>query len=205
MIAALWGRIDAIGADHAVVDVGGVGYLIFASSRTLARIPAIGGQAKFLIEMQVREDAVNLYGFLEAAERDWFRLLTTVQGVGAKTALALLGALAPDDLAFAVAAQDKAALTEADGVGTKLATRIVTELRDKAGKLAIGAELAASGRPVSGPPPGDRVAEDAVSALINLGYSRGEAFGAIHRATRQLGAGASAAALIKAGLKELAA
>ncbi len=204
MIASLTGRIEAIGADHVVIEAGGVGYLVHASQRSLARMPAIGGQVRVLTEMQVREDAHNLFGFLDAAERDWFRLLTTVQGVGAKTALAILGTLAPDDLAFAIAAQDKAALTQAEGIGPKLAIRIVTELKDKAGKLALGAQLR-PGRPVSGPAPADRAAEDAVSALVNLGYSRGEAFGAVSRAVQTLGAAAATADLIKAGLKDLSA
>jgi Holliday junction DNA helicase RuvA len=204
MIASLTGRIAAIASDHVVIDVVGVGYLVYASARTLARIPAIGSQAALLVDTQVREDAINLYGFLEQAERDWFRLLTTVQGVGARTALAVLGVLDPDDVAFAVAAHDTATLTQADGVGRKLATRIVTELKDRAGALALSAEKAPKGRPVSGPAPVDRAAEDAVSALVNLGYSRGEAFGAISRAAQAIGRDAPTAALITAGLKELA-
>jgi Holliday junction DNA helicase RuvA len=201
VIASLNGRVEAIGADHVVIEVAGVGYLVHASGRSLARLPAIGGQVRLLTELQVREDAHNLFGFIDAGEREWFRLLTSVQGVGAKTALAILGALSPEDLGFAIAAQDKAALTRADGVGPKLATRIATELKDKAGKLALGA-IARPGRPLSGP--AERAAEDAVSALVNLGYSRGEAFGAVARATQVLGSAAPTAELIKAGLKELA-
>jgi Holliday junction DNA helicase RuvA len=203
VIASLNGRVEAIGADHVVIEVAGVGYLVHASGRSLARLPAIGGQVRLLTELQVREDAHNLFGFIDAGEREWFRLLTSVQGVGAKTALAILGALSPEDLGFAIAAQDKAALTRADGVGPKLATRIATELKDKAGKLALGA-IARPGRPLSGPAPAERAAEDAVSALVNLGYSRGEAFGAVARATQVLGSAAPTAELIKAGLKELA-
>ena len=202
MIAALAGRVDAVGADHAVIDVSGVGYLVFASGRTLARLPEPGGSAKLLIETHVREDHIHLYGFADAGERDWFRLLTTVQGVGARTAMAILSALAPEDLTLAVAAQDKAVLTRADGVGQKLATRIVTELRDKAGNLALGAGKDA--RPVSGPAPATRAAEQAVSALVNLQYSQGEAFGAVNRAVQKLGGEAPVDALIIAALKELA-
>jgi Holliday junction DNA helicase RuvA len=203
VIAALAGRVDAIGAEDAVIDVGGVGYLVFASARTLARLPALGGNAKLLIETHVREDHIHLYGFAEASERDWFRLLTTVQGVGARTAMSILSALAPEDLTLAVAAQDKAVLTRADGVGQKLATRIVTELRDKAGNLALG--QAKEARLVSGPAPATRSAEEAVSALVNLQYSQGEAFGAVNLAVQKLGADAPVDALIKAALRELAA
>ena len=203
MIAALAGRVDAVGPDHAVIDVAGVGYLVFASGRTLARLPEPGGSAKLLIETHVREDHIHLYGFADAGERGWFRLLTTVQGVGARTAMAILSALAPEDLTLAVAAQEKAVLTRADGVGQKLATRIVTELRDKVGNLALGAGK--DGRPLSGPAPATRTAELAVSALVNLQYSQGEAFGAVNRAVQKLGNEAPIDALIKAALQELAA
>ena len=202
MIAALAGRVDSIAADHAVIDVNGVGYHVFASGRTLARLPEAGGNARLLIETHVREDHIHLYGFADTGERDWFKLLTTVQGVGARTAMAILSALAPEDLILAVAAQDKAILTRADGVGPKLATRIVTELRDKAGNLALAAGKDA--RLVSGPAPATRTAEQAVSALVNLQYSQGEAFGAVNRAVQQLGAEAPVGALIKAALQELA-
>jgi Holliday junction DNA helicase RuvA len=202
VIAALTGRIDAIGADHAVIDVGGVGYLVFASSRTLGALPAPGGQAKLLVETHVREDHIHLYGFAGTGERDWFRLLTTVQGVGAKTALNILSALDPDRLAAAVAAQDKAALTVADGVGQKLALRLVTELKDKVAHIALG--LAPKGAPASAPR-GGTAADDAVSALVNLGMGRAEAFAAVARAQSALGDKATADVLIRAGLKELAA
>jgi Holliday junction DNA helicase RuvA len=205
VIASLAGRIEAVGADHAVVDVNGVGYLVFASGRTLSRLPEPGGSARLLIETHVREDHIHLYGFADIGERDWFRLLTTVQGVGARTAIAILSALAPDDLTLAVAAQDKAVLTRAEGVGTKLATRIVTELRDRAGDLALAAGKAAGAHPATGPAPSGRAAEQAVSALVNLQYSQGEAFGAVNRAVQSLGADAPVDALIKAALKELAA
>src|SRR5579883_2599375 len=131
MIGSLSGIVDQATADSAVVEVGGVGYLVFASSRTLARLPARGKPLKLLIETHVREDHIHLYGFADEAERGWFRLLTTVQGVGARLALAILGVLAPEALATAIMAQDKAALARADGVGPKLAQRIANELKDK--------------------------------------------------------------------------
>ncbi|MGA8399592.1 MAG: Holliday junction branch migration protein RuvA, partial [Stellaceae bacterium] len=142
MIAKLTGILDHIGADGAIVDVGGVGYLVFASTRTLGQLQP-GAAARLLIETHVREDHIHLYGFIDAAERDWFRLLTTVQGVGAKVALAILSAVAPNDLTLAIVAQDNAMLARADGVGPKLAARIVNELRDKVGGLALAATNAA--------------------------------------------------------------
>ncbi len=195
MIAKLTGLLDQAGSESAVVDVGGVGYLVFCSARTLARMPAKGAPISLLIETHVREDHIHLYGFSEPAERDWFRLLTTVQGVGAKLALALLGALGPEDLMRAIAAADKASLARAPGVGQKLAQRIATELKDKVRAVALGPAA------VELPQRGSEV--DAVSALVNLGYRRAEAFDAVIEAARQLGAGAPVDALIRAGLKEL--
>jgi Holliday junction DNA helicase RuvA len=195
MIAKLAGLLDQAGSDSAVVDVGGVGYLVFCSARTLARMPAKGAPVSLLIETHVREDHIHLYGFSEPAERDWFRLLTTVQGVGAKLALALLGVLGPEDLMRAIAAADKASLARAPGVGQKLAQRIATELKDKVRAVALGPAAADL------PQRGSEV--DAVSALVNLGYKRAEAFDAVIEAARRLGAGAPVDALIRAGLKEL--
>jgi Holliday junction DNA helicase RuvA len=148
----------------------------------------------------VREDHIHLYGFAEESERDWFRLLTTVQGVGAKTALAILGTLPPETLATAVMAQDKAALTRADGVGPKLAQRILNELRDKVGGIALG-PAALQGASAEAPA---GATQDAVSALVNLGYPRSDAFAAVAGAARSLGGEASFDALFKASLKELA-
>jgi Holliday junction DNA helicase RuvA len=199
MIASLAGIVEQMGAESVVVDVGGVGYLVFAASRTLARLPARGEPVRLLIETHVREDHIHLYGFADDAERDWFRLLTTVQGVGAKTALALLSALAPDALTAAVLAQDKAALTQAAGVGRKLAQRIVIELREKVGSVALGPAAADDAAA-----PGNAVAGDAVSALVNLGYPRTDAFAAVSAAARALGSAARLDALLKASLKELA-
>jgi Holliday junction DNA helicase RuvA len=201
MIAKLAGILDSAGPDSAVIDVGGVGYLAFCSSRSLGRLPPPGGAARLLIETHVREDHIHLYGFIDVAERDWFRLLTTVQGVGARLALAILSAVAPEALTLAILAQDKASLARADGVGPKLAARIVNELRDKVGGLAIAAQTA----PTAGmPATEDGAAADAVSALVNLGYRRAEAFGAVATAARRLGDDAAIDTLIRAGLQELA-
>ncbi len=205
MIAKLAGILDQIAPEGAVIDVGGVGYLAFCSTRTLGRLPPVGTPVRLLIETHVREDHIHLYGFIDAAERDWFRLLTTVQGVGARLALAVLSVIGPDELGLAIVAQDRASLARAEGVGPRLAARIVNELRDKAGNLALTplagapAHSAASAGPI-----GEGPAADAVSALVNLGYRRAEAFGAVAAAAQQLGAGAPADALIRAGLQQLA-
>ena len=196
MIARLRGNVDGVEDGRCVIDVGGVGYLVFASTRTLSALPA-SGAASLLIETHVREDAISLYGFATSAERDWFRLLTTVQGVGARVALALLSALSPDQLIAAIATGDKAALTRTPGVGPKLAIRICTELREKAGVMpGGGAELVAFA------PKGAMA--DALSALTNLGYRRTEAETALARATAEHGADAALDVLIRAGLKALA-
>jgi Holliday junction DNA helicase RuvA len=198
MIASLAGIVSHSGADGVVVEVGGVGYLVFCSSRTQGMLPPSGAAAKLLIETHVREDHIHLYGFVDAAERDWFRRLLTVQGVGARLALAILSVVAPDALTLAILAQDRAALARADGVGPRLAARIVNELRDKVGGIVAPA--------AAGPPPGsvDGAIADAVSALENLKIGRAEAFTAISAAARRLGDGAAVEALIAAGLKELA-
>ena len=206
MIAKLAGIVDQITAEGAVIDVGGVGYLAFCSTRTLGRLPPLGTPVRLLIETHVREDHIHLYGFIDAAERDWFRLLTTVQGVGARLALAVLSAIGPDELGLAIVSQDKASLARADGVGPRLAARIVNELRDKAGSLALTPLAGASAPSATSPGPiGEGPAADAVSALVNLGYRRAEAFGAVAAAAQRLGAGAPTDALIRAGLQELAA
>ena len=199
MIGKLTGSIDSTGEDWAIIDVGGVGYLVFCSRRSLGLLPAAGGSASLLIETHVREDHIHLFGFAEPAERDWYRLLIGVQGVGAKMALAILSVLSPADLMQAIAAQDKASLSRASGVGPKLAGRIASELKDKAGGIALGPVALANGAPAPG-----GISEDAVSALVNLGYRRAEAFTAVAKAMGELGGEASVEALIKAGLKELA-
>lgn len=203
MIAMLAGIVEQAAAESVIVDVNGVGYLVFASARTLARLPARGEPVRLLIETHVREDHIHLYGFADEAERGWFRLLTTVQGVGAKLALALLGTLAPEALATAIMAQDKAALARADGVGPKLATRLAMELKDKVGTMTLGRAVASLSPAGVALPAGDAAAADAVSALVNLGYRRIEAAGAVDRAMKKLGKGARVEALIPAGLKEL--
>jgi Holliday junction DNA helicase RuvA len=201
MIAKLAGVVDQVSSEAVVLDVNGVGYLAFCSTRTISRLPPPGSPARLLIETHVREDHIHLYGFFDAVERDWFQRLTTVQGVGARLALALLSAVAPEQLGFAILAQDKAALTRAEGVGLRLAARIVNELRDKVASSAVAPTPVAAMVPA---PEGDvGPAADAVSALVNLGYRRAEAFGAIAAAAQRLGDGAEAGALIRAGLQEL--
>jgi len=194
MIAMLSGIVEQTGSESLVVDVNGVGYHVFCSMRTLTRAPIRGEPLRLFIETHVREDHIHLYGFVDESERAWFRLLTTVQGVGARTAMAILGSLAPGELATAIMAQDRGAITRADGVGPKLAGRIMIELKDKAAGLAPAPSLAAT-------PEGAAV--DAVSALVNLGYPKSEAYGAVAEAARRLGPAARLDALIKAGLKEL--
>ena len=200
MIATLAGVIDQIGPEAAIIDVSGVGYLAFCSTRTIGRLPAVGAPASLLIETHVREDHIHLYGFVDAAERDWFRQLTTVQGVGARLALAILSAVAPEHLGPAILARDKAALMRADGVGARLAARIVNELHDKVDGAAAEATVPTTTAADADAGP----AADAVSALVNLGYRRTEAFGAVATAARRLGSGADAGALIRVGLQELA-
>ncbi|MGE0660026.1 MAG: Holliday junction branch migration protein RuvA [Reyranellaceae bacterium] len=202
MIALLRGLLDSVGDDWAVIDVNGVGYHVFASARTLRALPPPGQSVRLHIETQVREDHIHLFAFAEQNERDWFRLLLTVQGVGAKVALAILSALTPDRLAAAIAAQDRTALSQAQGVGPKLAGRLASELKDKVSAMAFpGQALKARAIADAGAP---SISEDAVSALVNLGYKRAEAFGAVARATQRLGEGGDVEALIRAGLKELA-
>jgi Holliday junction DNA helicase RuvA len=203
MIGKLTGVLESAGDGWALVDVQGVGYLVFCSARTLERAGRPGDPVSLLIETHVREDHIHLYGFADPAERDWFRLLSTVQGVGAKMALAVLSTLAPSDLIRALAAQDKAALTRANGVGPKLAVRILAELKDKAGTIALGPAAVAD--KAAGSAGLETQAEDALSALVNLGYGRSEALGAVVEASRRLGAQAPLAALIKEGLRELSA
>lgn len=199
MIARLKGIVDAVGADWAVIDVGGVGYLASCSSRTLARLPRVGEAAGLYVETQVREDAIQLYGFADEEERAWFRLLLTVQGVGGRVALALLSALAPGQIAQAIAGNDRTSLSRAQGVGAKLAARLVTELKDKAAAFGgAGAPLEAGAVAAVG-----TAAAEAVSALVNLGYRRLDAEGAIARAAAALGDAAATGALVTAGLRDL--
>ncbi|NNG03331.1 MAG: Holliday junction branch migration protein RuvA [Inquilinus sp.] len=203
MIAKLTGTVDSVAADGCVVDVNGVGYLVFASRRTLERLGGAGQPAVLHIETQVREDHIHLFGFIDRAERDWFRLLTGVQGVGGRVALSVLGVLDPDRLAMAIAAQDKAPLTAADGVGPKLAGRIVSELKDRVPAFGVAPAPSDAIR-VAAVAPDDAAAADAVSALVNLGYGRTDAVGAVAAVAQRLGAAAAVETLIPAALKELA-
>lgn len=207
MIARLTGTLAETAADHAVLDVGGVGYLVQASTRTLGALGPIGGSVMLYTEMQVREDAITLFGFGSAAERDWFRLLTGVQGVGGRVALNILSALAPDELSAAIVHQDKAMVAHANGVGPKLAERIVRELKDKVGALGgLGVPLPASVAGGAGTtlPPAASNARDAVSALMNLGFKPAEAGTAVAAAGEELGAEVSLDALVRLALKKAA-
>lgn len=200
MIARLKGIIDAIAADHAVIDVNGVGYLVFCSGRTLGSLGGVGEAAALHIETHVREDHIHLYGFASTAEKESFGLLQSVQGVGAKVALQILSAFPVEELTAAIATGDVTAITRAPGVGKKLAQRITTELRDKVGALPVSAT---PGGAASAPARGGADAE-ALSALINLGYRRMEAEAALARARASAGENAPVESLITAGLKELA-
>ncbi|SNS61329.1 Holliday junction DNA helicase subunit RuvA [Sphingomonas laterariae] len=198
MIARLTGTLAETAADHAVLDVNGVGYLVQASARTLAAIGAVGGQVMLFTEMQVREDAITLYAFGSGAERDWFRLLTSVQGVGGRVALAILSVLAPDEISRAIASGDKAMIARANGVGPKLAMRIANELKDKTGGIALGAggatPAAAAGSATA----------DALSALANLGFRPADANAAVAAAEDELGPGATLDALVRLALRKAA-
>ena len=198
MIASLRGLLASFAADHAVIDVNGVGYLVFASTRTLAALGALGEEVLLHTQMQVSEDDIRLIGFSTAEERDWFRLLISVQGVGARVALAILSALSADELHRAVAGGDQAMVARSQGVGPKLALRIVNELKDKVGAIALGGSGTAA--PI---PPGSPAA-DAVSALLNLGFRPAEASAAVGKAEAELGPGATLDALVRSALKKAA-
>ncbi len=204
MIGKLKGIVDSFEDDHLILDVNGVGYVVFASSRTLQKLPRVGEAASLAIETQVREDAIRLFGFMTDAERDWFRLLQSVQGVGAKVALAIQSLYGPAELTTAIALQDKAAISRASGVGPKLAARIVAELKDKAPAFGTvdpaAMRLAGEDEAKTAPKP----VQDAISALVNLGYGRPQAATAVSAALGALGADAETGALIRRGLRELA-
>jgi Holliday junction DNA helicase RuvA len=203
MIGKLKGIIDSYGEDFVILDVNGVGYLVHCSARTLQALPATGEPVSLAIETHVREDQIRLFGFLADGEREWFRLLQTVQGVGTKVALSVLGTLKPADLASAIALRDKAMVARAPGVGPRVAERIVTELKDKAPayadvdpavvRLSGALDERRAPQPVS----------DAVSALVNLGYGQPQAAAAVAAAARSAGAGADTKSLIRLGLKEI--
>lgn len=197
MIARLTGTLAETAPDHAVIDVGGVGYLVLASTRTISAIGPVGGNVMLFTELQVREDAMTLFGFGSAGERGWFRLLTGVQGVGGKVALNILSALDAEELSRAVGMQDKEMVARANGVGPKLAERIVRELKDKVGVVAPGVACAL-------PKAAGGIAADAVSALTGLGFRPGEANAAVAAAEAELGAGAGLDALVRLALKKAA-
>ncbi len=203
MIGKLKGRLDESGEGQAIVDVGGVGYLVFASNRTLAQLGRPGDAVSLLIETHVREDHIHLYGFAEAGEQAWFRLLQSVQGVGSRLALAILSTLSSSELTRAVASGDKTALTRAPGVGAKLALRMISELKDKVATLQLGP----AGKVEPGVAPAldqDVAAKDAALALEGLGYRPSEALAAVSKARDTLGEAAGVEDLLKAALKELA-
>jgi len=195
MIARLTGILAELGADIAVIDVGGVGYQIHASGRTLDALGPVGGEVIVLTELQVREDAWTLFGFGSPAERDSFRALTSIQGVGGRLALAILSTLSPDELSRAVAQQDKAMIGRANGVGPKLAARIANELQGKLGAVGLGG---------AAPTPRAGAAADALSALANLGFKPADASAAVNAAQDELGDGASLDALVRLALKKAA-
>lgn len=201
MIAKLKGRLDSTGLDHAIIDVGGVGYLVGASSRTLAALGPVGEAVTVHTEMLVSDDAVRLIGFARAEERDWFRLLTGVQGVGSRVALAILSALEPAEIHRAIAAGDKAMIARANGVGPKLAQRIANELKDRIGAVPMPA--GGTGAGIVAIPAGGHAA-DAISALQNLGFKPAEASNAVAAAQEDLGDGASLDALVRLALRKAA-
>jgi len=203
MIGKLKGKVDAIGESFCIVDVGGVGYEVQASARTLRNMK-IGDDVALTIDTHVREDAIRLYGFASEVERSWFRTLQSVQGVGSKVALGLLGTLSPQDLANAIALADWASVEQAPGIGKKLAQRIVAELKDKAPALSVAGLHLPSGITASGAPAQGNAAAEAMSALSNLGYQPAQASTAIAAAMKELGEDADTAKLIRRGLKELA-
>jgi len=201
MIAHLRGQVFEIGEDSVIVDVNGVGYILFCSARTLGHLPSAGEATALHVETQFKAESLTLYGFESASERSWFRLLQTVQGVGARVALALLSALPPEQLAQAIMAKDKSAFTQASGVGPRLAQRLVSELQSKVGELPTTSVVSLP----NASPSGGGSSEDAISALVNLGYGRSEAHVAIAKVSNDLGETGDVEALIRAGLKELTA
>ncbi len=203
MIGKLSGRLDQVSPNAAIVDVGGVGYEVTLGARAIASLPPLGQSVTLAIDTHVREDEIRLYGFATEHERAWFRALQTVQGVGARIALAVLGTLSADELANAVALQDKGQVARAPGVGPKVAARIVAELKDKMPSLAPAIRPAGGLAPIAALPEG-LAARDAVSALTNLGYAHGEAAAAVSAAIGKAGREARTEELIRLGLRELA-
>lgn len=204
MIGKLTGILDSVGDDYVIIDVNGVGYVAHCSSRTLGTLPQVGDALSLSIETYVREDVIRLYGFRDELERDWFRLLQSVQGVGAKVALAIQSTLSPSDLASAIALQDKGMVARAPGVGPKVAQRIVSELKDKAPAYSGAAAAEIGLQQDVGSGHASSAVMDAVSALTNLGYSSQQASGAVSKVLKDAGEDADSAKLIRLGLKELA-
>lgn len=203
MIALLTGIVAARGDDHCIIDVNGVGYIAFCSVRTLDALPAEGEAARLHIDTHVREDHIHLYGFMTTSERDWFRLLQSVQGVGARVALGILGTLSSADLASAIASGDKAMVSRAQGVGPKLAQRLVTELKDRVPtNLTVETFTKQAGDGGAAPAPDSSGASDAMSALTNLGYKEAEAARALAKVADE--AGDDVSTMIRLALKELA-
>ena len=200
MIAKLRGRLDSVGEDWAVVDVNGIGYLLYCSARTLRALPKIGDVVEFFVDTHVREDHIHLYGFGAVSEREWFTLLQTVQGVGARVALGLLSTLGPEDLTEAIAARDRVPLTRANGIGPKVADRILAELKDKVSALSVKTSSQHAALEQKGV---GNISADAISALVNLGYGRSEAFRAIGSVQHSLADDVDLPSLIRASLKEL--
>ncbi len=202
MIAKLKGLVDTIGEDNCVIDVNGVGYLVFCSGRTLGNLPSEGEAVTLMIETHVREDHIHLFGFTSEMEKDWFNLIQTVQGVGAKVALAIFSSVAIDELSNSIAAQDKTVVGRAKGVGPKLATRIITELKDKVAHFAVTTSFSPP-KGGTAPAPDNSAKQDAVSALVNLGYRQTEAYMAVSGVARSYEGEAGVSDLIRLGLKEL--
>lgn len=202
MIARLTGRLDALEDGRCIIDVNGVGYLVQASTRTLSALPAPPEIARLLVETHVREEAILLYGFADVAERDWFRLLTTVQGVGGRVALSVLSVLSPRELTATIVAGDRPSLTRVPGVGTRLALRLLTELRDKVGAMPVAASP--TGTPSSTRIMAPTVAEDTISALLNLGYRRQEVHSVVTQVIERAGPAATLDAVLRDSLRELA-
>jgi Holliday junction DNA helicase RuvA len=203
MIGKLTGILDSPSLKSILLDVNGVGYLVNCSPRTLVRCGSKGEALSLYIDTNVREDAITLYGFIDEAEQQWFRLLHSVQGVGPKAAMAILGVCPPDKLAFAIASGDKPMITQADGVGPKLATRILTELKDKAGKIDLEAKPQSVNIASVANEAGSGVNQDAVSALINLGYQRSDAYSAVMNVKKANDNDVSLSDMIRLALQEL--
>jgi Holliday junction DNA helicase RuvA len=206
MIAKLMGLLDSVSLDRLILNVNGVGYEVFASRRTLSNAGESGDTLTLLIDTHVREDYIHLFGFMDAAEQQWFRLLTSVQGVGPKAGLAILSACPVERLGFAIASGDAALLRQAEGVGPKLATRIVTELKDKAAKIDLAIPATVKGKKKAGEAVAENVSgldNDAVSALVNLGYQRTDAYSAVLQAKQKANDNSTLQDLIRLALKEL--